>query len=225
MGYLLGQSAARGFLRANVHGGTEQIHDNAVVAAGALLLNAVAHRHRPGVGGAVDVRRDVREDHRAAREVLGAEDPHERRVGDGDGARVRRGDFDTALVGDVLKKRDSGGLFDCESVEVDSGRVGVGEVDPTGPMLGRKMRAVTGDAETYESTAATDFGLSERQLSTLLRWNNGSRRVARIVPESLALTVTGDVLEASFFLRKGCFATVILAELAHPPDGDLRRRD
>ena len=141
------------------------------------------------------------------------------------GARVRRGDFDTALVGDVLKKRDSGGLFDCESVEVDSGRVGVGEVDPTGPMLGRKMRAVTGDAETYESTAATDFGLSERQLSTLLRWNNGSRRVARIVPESLALTVTGDVLEASFFLRKGCFATVILAELAHPPDGDLRRRD
>ncbi len=140
------------------------------------------------------------------------------------GARVMRGALDTALTGDVLKKRETGGLFDCDDVETDAARVSAGEVDPTGPMIGRKMRAASADAGAYEAAAAADFGLDERQLKTLLRWNNGSRRVARIVPESLQLEVEDDVLEARFFLRKGCFATVILAELAHPPDGDLRRR-
>jgi len=137
---------------------------------------------------------------------------------------VMRGALDTALTGDVLKKRETGGLFDCDDVETDAARVSAGEVDPTGPMIGRKMRAASADAGAYEAAAAADFGLDERQLKTLLRWNNGSRRVARIVPESLQLEVEDDVLEARFFLRKGCFATVILAELAHPPDGDLRRR-
>ena len=140
------------------------------------------------------------------------------------GARVLRGELDTSLAGDVLKKRDTGGLFDCEEVSVDAERVSAGEVDPTGPMLGRKMRVTSAEAGVYEASAAMDFGLDEKQVNTLLRWNNGTRRVARIVPEGLQVQVEGDVLEASFFLRKGCFATVILAELAHPPDGDLRRR-
>jgi len=139
------------------------------------------------------------------------------------GARVMRGELDTALVGDILKKRETGGLFDCEDLEVDAARVAAGEIDATGPILGKKMRATSGAAGEYESSAAADFGLDEGQVNTLLRWNNGSRRVARIVPESLQLEIDGDVLEASFFLRKGCFATVILAEIAHPPAGDLRR--
>jgi tRNA pseudouridine13 synthase len=139
------------------------------------------------------------------------------------GARVLRGELDSALTGDVLKKRETGGLFDCEDPIIDGPRVTEGEVDPTGPMLGRKMRATSSIAGDYESSAAAEFGLDEGQLKTLLRWSNGTRRVARIVPQDLQLEISGAVLEAHFFLRKGCFATVVLAELVHPPTGDLRR--
>ena len=139
------------------------------------------------------------------------------------GARLERGEFHVALAGDVLKKRETGGLFDCEDVGVDTPRVEAGEVDPTGPLVGKKMRSTSGEPGRYEAAAAADFGLDDEQVQTLLRWNRGSRRVARIVAEELDLNVEGEVLEARFFLRKGCYATVILSELVHPPGGDLRR--
>jgi len=139
------------------------------------------------------------------------------------GARLGRGELHKALAGDVLKKRETGGLFDCEDVALDTPRVEAGEVDPTGPLLGKKMRSTSGESSGHEASAAADFGLDDGQVQTLLRWNRGGRRVARIIPEGLVLNVDGEVLEARFFLRKGCYATVILSEIVHPAGGDLRR--
>ncbi|MEO8876911.1 MAG: tRNA pseudouridine(13) synthase TruD, partial [Polyangiaceae bacterium] len=59
--------------------------------------------------------------------------------------RVADGTWNKCLLGDVLQKQDSGGIFVCESVETDLPRVERGEVSATGPMFGPQMRAAEGE--------------------------------------------------------------------------------
>lgn len=137
------------------------------------------------------------------------------------GARIERGQLHAAIDGDVLRKRESGGLFNCEDVEIDLPRVTSGEVDPTGPMIGPKMRPTTGAAAITETVAAEAFGLDEEHLATLGRFAPGARRVARILPGQLEAEWVEAGLKLSFFLPKGAYATMLLTELIHPT-GPLR---
>ncbi len=139
------------------------------------------------------------------------------------GARVEAGLLGTALTGEVLKKRETGGLFNCEDASVDGPRVAAGEVDPMGPLPGPKMMPVSDEAAEREAAALEACELDEAALSVLSRFAPGSRRLARVVPGELSLVLEGDTLLASFTLPKGCYATVVLSELCHP-EGPLRRR-
>ncbi len=131
-------------------------------------------------------------------------------------ARLTDGLLHTPLLGDVLKKRETGGLFDCTEPETDQPRFDAGEIDPTGPMPGPKMRPTAHDAAVRESAALSACGLDDQTLATLRRFASGTRRVARMVPEDLELTPDGTDLVVRFTLRKGAFATTVLAELAQP---------
>ncbi len=137
-------------------------------------------------------------------------------------ARVADGLLHTTLLGDVLRKRETGGLFDCTEPEVDQPRMDAGEVDPTGPLPGPKMRATDHDAASRESDAFERCELDAAAMKTLSRFGSGTRRVARLVPGDLELTPDGADLLAAFTLPKGAYATVVLGELARP-DGPLRR--
>ena len=127
----------------------------------------------------------------------------------------------TTLLGDVLRKRETGGLFDCTEPEVDQPRMDAGEIDPTGPMPGPKMRATDHDAAARELEAFDHCGLDPPTLEALSRFGSGTRRVARLVPGDLELNLEGSDLLASFTLPKGAFATVVLGVLARP-NGPLR---
>ncbi len=137
------------------------------------------------------------------------------------GARVLAGTLHRAIAGDVLRKRETGGLFVCEDPEVDTPRVTSGEVDPTGPMPGAKTFAADAEEATLEAAALATLNLSEIGLATLHRFAPGTRRPARVLPQDLALDIDGDTAEIRFTLPAGCFATVLLGELCHP-DGPLR---
>ncbi|MCA9540894.1 MAG: tRNA pseudouridine(13) synthase TruD, partial [Myxococcales bacterium] len=137
------------------------------------------------------------------------------------GARVADGLLDTALQGDVLARRETGGQFVCADAATDAERVRQGEVDPTGPLPGPRMREAEGEAAAREEVACAAFG-TDRGLRALSRFAPGGRRVARLVAEDLELAIEGDTLHAAFTLPPGAFATTLLAELTHPEGGDLR---
>ncbi len=139
------------------------------------------------------------------------------------GWRITAGDLYRLVPGDVLQKRDSGGVFTSEDAAADGPRVESGEVVPTGPMIGPKCFAAADRAALREQSAIAAFGLTPERLAALARLAPGSRRPATLIPQDLQVSVAGDQLHAAFTLPKGAFATVVLAELAHP-EGNLRRR-
>lgn len=137
------------------------------------------------------------------------------------GARVRAGTLHRAIAGDVLKKRETGGIFVCVEPELDTVRLEAGEVDPTGPMPGAKTFAAEGEEARLEAAALDSLALSPESLATLHRFAPGTRRAARVVATDLTFTVEGTSALLTFTLPAGCFATVLLGELCQPA-GPLR---
>ncbi len=141
---------------------------------------------------------------------------------------VRRqsdGTWLTPLEGDVLQKEDSGGLFVCEDVVADRERAERGEVSPTGPMVGIKMRAPTGAPLALE-TEVTNAWLGEGfDLARVRQLGEGTRRPLRTLVQDLRIEVVGAQraepeggdrreqrpgVRVYFVLPKGAYATTVL---------------
>jgi tRNA pseudouridine13 synthase len=145
--------------------------------------------------------------------------------------RVADGTWRTPLEGDLLKKTDTGGLFPCTDEEVDRARAAKGEVSPTGPMFGTKMRAPTGrPGELEREVFAARLGAGFDLLATKA-YGEGTRRglvldvdeltVERVVnrPAGEQFGEHGAVLMVRFVLPKGAYATSVLgAAVAFEPD-------
>jgi tRNA pseudouridine13 synthase len=129
--------------------------------------------------------------------------------------RMRDGLLDTALDGDVLRKRESGGHFTCEAPEVDTARVRSGELDVTGPMPGPKERpAAKGAALAREERVLTEAGLTRELLAKGGADCEGARRPYRVTVESPSVRrISDDAVELSFALPSGSYATRVLAEV------------
>ena len=140
--------------------------------------------------------------------------------------RVDDGTWLTPLEGDVLQKEDSGGLFLCADVQADRERAARGEVSPTGPMVGIKMRAPAGAPLALE-TEVTNAWLGEGfDLAAVRQLGEGTRRPLRTLVRDLRIEVdreasganadAGDPREQRpsvrvyFVLPKGTYATTVL---------------
>jgi tRNA pseudouridine13 synthase len=153
--------------------------------------------------------------------------------------RVADGTWRTPLLGDILKKEESGGLFPCTDEALDRRRAEMGEVSPTGPMFGVKMREATGrpgalEREVFDERLGTAFDLAQTR-----PYGEGTRRGLRLSIEGMAverLTVErvmkrddekdwtfGEqdaALRVSFVLPKGAYATSVLgAAVDLEPEG------
>jgi len=148
-------------------------------------------------------------------------------------ARVRDGTWATALAGDLLKLRTSGGLFVCEDVEADRPRAGAGDVSPTGPIAGAKMRWPEGSPGALERREATAILGEDFDFARTRRLGEGSRRALRLWIEQLRweradddtapfadLQAAGNAtrpghrracMRVYFVLPKGAYATTVLA--------------
>ena len=132
------------------------------------------------------------------------------------GARVRDGLLHSAVLGDVLKKRETGGLFESEDPGIDAQRVFESELDPTGPIYGPKMWSPGGVAGEREESIRAQAPLSEDEWTKMAKWGKGSRRVARIVPQNVECHIEDGALTAQFTLPPGAYATTVLAAWASP---------
>ena len=127
--------------------------------------------------------------------------------------RLRAGTFDTALLGDVLRKEDSGGLFVCEAPEVDGPRVAAFEVSPAGPLFGPKMPASAHAVAEAEAKLLVDEGVTLDDFRRGGDETQGGRRPYRVRLGNPSLEVDGEDLVLTFELPKGSYATEVLHEL------------
>lgn len=129
--------------------------------------------------------------------------------------RAERGLLATVLVGDILQKRDSGGMFECEDDQVEQGRLDAGELVLTGPMFGSKMRAPRSGtaAAALEHEALAAVGLDSGKLAKLGRNVPGTRRQLAVWPADVSATPVEGGLQLQFCLPAGSYATVLLREV------------
>jgi tRNA pseudouridine13 synthase len=127
--------------------------------------------------------------------------------------RRSEGTWDRPLTGDVLRKSDSGGIFLCVDETADQDRALRGEVCPTGPMFGAKMRWPEGKPAVIEREILAAATGSDDPFSRHSTLGEGTRRpfvlhavemtVEKIMAEQTALRVR-------FVLPKGGYATTLL---------------
>jgi tRNA pseudouridine13 synthase len=129
--------------------------------------------------------------------------------------RVADGTWRIPLEGDLLKTTN-GGLFVCTDVQTDTARAARGEVTPTGPIVGVKMKQAAGrPAEIEREVAARVLG-DGFDLSATKALGEGTRRVLRLGIEAMKVELRAPAGEQDagigvyFVLPKGSFATTVL---------------
>ena len=136
-------------------------------------------------------------------------------------ARVTDGLVTTALVGDVLQKRASGGQFVCEDAEADGARLATGELTVTGPMFGAQMRSPPdgSPAHAREATLLAELALDAASFRAVAALAPGTRRAATIVVgDPVASIVDATSIRVTFTLPSGAYATAIARELMKLPE-------
>ena len=129
-------------------------------------------------------------------------------------ARLRDGSFDVAIDGDVLRKRQTGGLFVTEDPAGDTARVRAGEVDPAGPLPGHSLFAARGAALDRENAVVSEAGIDPRSFAVGGGEMEGSRRPYRVPVEGLRVTqAETDALKLEFSLPRGSYAACVLREV------------
>ena len=123
------------------------------------------------------------------------------------------GTFDQALLGDVLRKEDTGGLFVCEAPEVDSPRVAAFEVSPAGPMFGPKMTPAAHGVAEAEAALLAEEGVTLSDFQRGGGETEGTRRPYRVRIGAPELTPEGRGPGAGLRAATGAYATEVLAEL------------
>ncbi|MBN2714688.1 MAG: tRNA pseudouridine(13) synthase TruD [Deltaproteobacteria bacterium] len=132
--------------------------------------------------------------------------------------RVAAGALKTMQVGDVAWKHDKGVCFVVESAEMETERALRGEISPSGPLYGRKMKWPSGKAGEYEQSVLSGEDVSLAQFEKKAPWTApGGRRPMRVFPQNCSVQNGsddfGDYLEFCFSLPSGAYATVLMNEI------------
>jgi tRNA pseudouridine13 synthase len=127
--------------------------------------------------------------------------------------RLRAGTFDVPLLGDVLRREDSGGLFLCEAPEVDAPRAAAFEVSPAGPLFGPRMPAAAHAVAEAEARLLAQEGVTLEDFRRGGDETQGGRRPYRVRLSSPSLEREGEDLLLAFELPRGAYATEVLHEL------------
>lgn len=126
--------------------------------------------------------------------------------------RVRRGDWDRCLPGDVMQLDGRSALFaapDCD--EAIQTRLAVLEIHPTGPLWGRGESLAGAECARLEAGClAADTELCEGLERAGMELD---RRALRVRVEGLQVTPEGNDLWLEFGLPAGSYATVLLDQL------------
>ncbi|BBM81710.1 tRNA pseudouridine(13) synthase TruD [Candidatus Uabimicrobium amorphum] len=119
--------------------------------------------------------------------------------------------IDILFTGDLAMLHPSRSVFLVEDGEKEQTRCLRNEISPTGPMYGYKMIC-----PLERQRAVEDQILREENLDVQLFRNykiKGERRSYRFFIVDAQVNETLNAINVKFFLRKGCYATVVLREI------------
>ncbi len=133
--------------------------------------------------------------------------------------RIQRGEFNTLLQGDIVRKADTGGLFIVDDLDEAVRRFTARKITYTGPIYGHKMMAAVGPAGDCENSVLQRFGLDLGVFKPLRA--PGSRRAAILYLHDLAVKPASEGLEFTFTLPSGAYATTVLREFTRSPADDV----
>ncbi len=129
--------------------------------------------------------------------------------------RITAGTFATALAGDVLKKHETNGEFECADPAIDQPRVEAFEVSPTGPIFGPSMRPAVGAPGEVEAAVVAESGVTLGAFEAGGRETEGTRRFFRVHLRGLEVEELPDrALRLRFELPAGAYATIVLGEVS-----------
>lgn len=137
--------------------------------------------------------------------------------------RMAEGLYRTALAGDLLAKTDSGGVFCCDDPDTDNSRLAAGELVPTGPIFGHRMRTPTADSrpDQLEQSVLRDHDVTLESFKPAGKLAQGARRHLAIHLGTTDVTVIGPrAIEVSFDLPAGAYATVVMREIMRTRDAN-----
>lgn len=135
--------------------------------------------------------------------------------------RLQEGLLDRVLLGDIMQKCESGGLFDVRDVAVEQPRFEARETVLTGPMFGPKMKPTQHEPAVREQRVLATAGLTLDAFRRFGQLAEGTRRPLLIWPGDLQVRATDDGLLFEFSLPSGAYATVVLREfMKNDPDAD-----
>ncbi len=134
-------------------------------------------------------------------------------------ARYEDGLTRKVLEGDVMAKTATGGMFVCTDSQTDQARFDTGEIGITGPMFGSKMMAAAAAAGLREEAILTAAGMDAHSFDAAGKLAEGTRRDLVVIPEDLSVQGTGEGILFSFFLPKGCYASVLMREFVEDVRG------
>lgn len=127
--------------------------------------------------------------------------------------RHRDGLLRTVLPGDVMMKRDTGGLFTADDVPAEQARFDAGETVPAGPMFGSRTFAAKGIVAEREDRVLRESGLSPESFGRFGKLAGGTRRANLLFLDDLKSEWTADGLRLVFSMTSGSYATVVLREI------------
>ena len=131
---------------------------------------------------------------------------------------ARMPNIDKILDGDMAYKHANGASFCVEDAAAEQPRCDVFEISPTGPLIGNRMKPLTGPAGEIENSLLDAVDLTEDDHKRLKKFGGvGGRRPLRFRPEQTKIAPGadehGDYLELHFTLPRA---------LAPPPDSNHR---
>jgi tRNA pseudouridine13 synthase len=117
------------------------------------------------------------------------------------------------LAGDLMKKRETGGMFITDDPVVEQKRLDAGELVITGPMFGKKMKLPRAEALELEKEVLSGLAMSHHSFDAFHTLGSGTRRPLLFFPSQCGVEEQPEGLVLSFFLPKGCYATVLVREV------------
>ncbi len=126
--------------------------------------------------------------------------------------RVRRGNWNAIIDGELAMLDGTHSVFPCESPDAEiEDRCKRLDIHPTGPMPGQKGTQPTANAAELEQSVVQNWP----ELLEVLQGQRvqASRRALRLYPADLEWHIEEGTMELSFVLPPGTYATTVLREV------------
>lgn len=117
------------------------------------------------------------------------------------------------VLGDLLRKEETGGLFINQDNAEAQRRMQAWEVSATGPMFGASMRRAEAEAAVREQAIFDASGLTEEMFAAHAKAGEGTRRAARVRLTDCEVERVEVGLRIRFELPSGAYATTVLREV------------